>query len=91
MRLGLLGVHVPNKVLVHGTHELRTYVELYCGAGDLIKKTEKITQGGYYTAMGALILTAFCFEAYLNHLGEAKLDFWSEIETAKVMGKYAVL
>ncbi len=74
-----------------GTREVRTFVDLNHGADVLIQKTEQEEKGSYYTAMGALLLTAFTFEAYLNHLGEKRLKFWEEIEPIKVMDKYSVL
>ncbi|MCK6553957.1 hypothetical protein L6Q96_05150 [Candidatus Binatia bacterium] len=41
--------------------------------------------------MGALLLTAFTFEAYLNHLGEHLLSLWSYPERRGVEKKYDVL
>lgn len=73
-----------------GSREVRTFVDLNHGANVLIQKTEADEKGSYYTTMGALLLTAFTFEAYLNHLGDKMLKFWSEIESIKVMDKYAV-
>lgn len=74
-----------------GTREVRTFVDLNHGADVLIRKTEEEPKGGYYTTMGALLLTAFTFEAYLNHLGEKLIKFWDEIETIKILEKYSVL
>lgn len=73
-----------------GTREVRTFVDLNHGANVLILKTEEEPKGSYYTTMGALLLTAFTFEAYLNHLGQ-KLKLWDEIETIKVLDKYSDL
>jgi hypothetical protein len=74
-----------------GTREVRTFVDLNHGADVLILKTEEEPKGSYYTTMGALLLTAFTFEAYLNHLGQKRIKFWDEIESIKVLEKYAVL
>lgn len=74
-----------------GSREVRTFVDLNHGVNVLIQKTEEEEKGSYYTTMGALLLSAFTFEAYLNHLGDRTLKFWSEIESIKVMEKYAVL
>lgn len=54
-------------------------------------KTEQDQKGSYYTTMSSLLLTAFMFEAYLNHLGSKYIKFWDEIESIKVMEKYSVL
>lgn len=77
--------------IYHGSREVRTFVDLNHGADVLMEKTENEQKGSYYTTMGALLLTAFTFEAYLNHLGDRVLKFWPEIESIKVMEKYAVL
>ncbi len=77
--------------IYEGTREVRTFVDLAHGADVLIKKTEQEPKGSYYTSMAALLLTAFSFEAYLNHLGEQTFKFWNEIESIKVMKKYKLL
>lgn len=74
-----------------GTREARTFVDLNHGADVLIQKTEEEPKGTYYTTMGALLMTAFTFEAYLNHLGQKRIKFWEEIESIKALEKYAVL
>jgi hypothetical protein len=77
-----------------GEREVRTFVDLAHGADFLIKKTEQDQKGSYYyiyTTMSSLLLIAFTFEAYLNHLGKKKIKFWKEIEPIKVMDKYSIL
>jgi len=74
-----------------GTREVRTFVILNHGVDVLIKKTEEDEKGSNYTAMGALLLTAFTFEAYLNHLGEMRIKLWKETESIRVMAKYNIL
>jgi len=74
-----------------GEREVRTFADLAHGAGVLIMKTEQERKGSYYTTMSSLLLTAFTFEAYLNHLGCIKIIFWNDIESIKVMEKYSVL
>lgn len=74
-----------------GEREVRTFADLAHGADVLIMKTEQEQKGSYYTTMSSLLLTAFTFEAYLNHLGDKTIKFWEEIEPIKVMDKYSVL
>lgn len=74
-----------------GTREVRTFVVLNHGVDVLIGKAEEELRGSNYTIIGALLLTAFTFEAYLNHLGGKRLKFWEEIESIPVMKKYSVL
>lgn len=74
-----------------GEREVRTFADLAHGADVLITKTQQDRNGSYYTIMSSLLLTAFTFEAYLNHLGSETIRFWEEIESIKVMEKYSVL
>ena len=73
------------------TREVRTYVVLAKGAEVLIEKSKQDEEGSFYTRMSSLLLTAFTFEAYLNHLGTKIITFWEEIEPIRVMDKYSVL
>jgi hypothetical protein len=74
-----------------GTREVRTFVDLDHGANVLLLKASEDERGSYYTVMGGLLLTAFTFEAYLNHLGNKIFPYWEEIEAIRVMDKYSVL
>lgn len=74
-----------------GTRKVITFAGLAHGADVLIMKAELEPEGRHYTTMGALILAAFTFEAYLNHLGHTTIKFWSEVESIKVMEKYSIL
>ncbi|TQE98818.1 MAG: hypothetical protein FKY71_11825 [Spiribacter salinus] len=74
-----------------GQREVRTFADLAHAADVMIIKSEESLEGSYYTIMSALLLTAFTFEAYLNHLGEKRISFWSRIDSIRVMDKYSVL
>lgn len=77
--------------IYEGTREVRTFVDLNHGADILLMKTEEERKGSYYTTMSSILLRAFTFEAYLNHLGSRTIEYWEEIEPIKVMDKYSVL
>lgn len=77
--------------IFEGTREVRTFVDLNHGADVLNIKTEEKEEGSYYTTMSSILLRAFTFEAYLNHLGSKSIKYWEEIESIKVMEKYSVL
>jgi len=74
-----------------GEREVRTFADLAHGADVLIIKTEQDQRGSNYTIMSSLLLTAFTFEAYLNHLGDKIIKFWEKIEPIKVMDKYFII
>ena len=79
------------KKIFRGQREVRTFADLSHGAKVMIMKSEEEEKGSYYTIMSALLLTAFTFEAYLNHLGAKRIPFWSDIDSIRVMDKYSVL
>lgn len=74
-----------------GEREVRTFADLNHGADVLLQFAQDEPRGSYYTIMGALLLRAFTFEAYLNHLGAQLLPFWENIDSIRVMDKYVVL
>ena len=71
--------------------KVNTYTDLAHGANVLIDKSESDQKGSYYTIMGSILLTAFTFEAYLNHVGEKIFKFWEEIEYCRVKNKYKII
>jgi len=71
--------------------EVKTFWDLHHGANVLLEKTKENKEGSYYTTMSSLILIAFTFEAYLNHLGREKIKHWDEIDSIRVLDKYSVL
>jgi hypothetical protein len=74
-----------------GEKEVRTFTILNRGVESLIKKTEQEKEGSFYTELGAIVLTAFTFEAYLNHLGEFNLKLWKPDKFISVWEKYKIL
>jgi hypothetical protein len=66
-------------------------VDLSHGADVLLQNAQSTKRGSYYTLMGSLLLRAFTFEAYVNHLGAEKSTLWPEVETLRVMDKYSLL
>jgi len=82
---------VAKNAIYKGEREVRTFADLNHAAWVMIKKSEENAQGSRYTDMAALLFVAFTFEAYLNHLGQERIEFWSSIESIKVMEKYDCL
>jgi hypothetical protein len=74
-----------------GSKEIRTYYDLNHGADVLILIAEEFPKGSYYTIMSSILLRAFTFEAYLNHLGLKSFKFWEEVDSIRVMDKYKLL
>lgn len=82
---------MEKNAIYSASREVRAYAILDHGANVLIEKTEQEKKGSYHTATSALVLTAFTFEAYLNHLGENELNLWDDTERMLVLDKYNVL
>jgi hypothetical protein len=82
---------VAKDAVFEGEREVRTFVDLSHGADVLLKMAKEDERGSYYTTMSSLLLRAFTFEAYLNHLGSDRIPSWPEIDAIRVMDKYAVL
>jgi len=74
-----------------GTREVQTFVDLNHAADVLLKIAREVERGSTYTLMSSLLMTAFTFEAYMNHLGQKTLAFWDDIDSIRVMDKYSVL
>ena len=60
------------------TRDVRTFAELHHAANMLFDTALAHLRGNRYTIMGSILLRAFTFEAYLNHLGEKHLNLWGE-------------
>jgi len=80
-----------NHTVFESEREIKTFVDLFHGSEVLLEKSKNTIEGSYYTTMSSLLLTAFTFEAYLNHLGEEKISFWQEIEKVSIFNKYKIL
>jgi hypothetical protein len=65
-----------NDSVYTGKRDVRTFAELSHAADILMQTAQKYRRGNRYTALSSLLLRAFTFEAYLNHLGERHLNLW---------------
>ena len=59
-----------------GKRDVRTFAELSHAADVLMRTAQEYRRGNLYTALSSLLLRAFTFEAYLNHLGERHFKLW---------------
>jgi hypothetical protein len=71
--------------------EIRTYAYLRKAAVDALEKAKNIKEGSFYQLMSCLVFSAFTVEAYLNHVGERKIEYWGEIEKIEPLAKLKVL
>src|ERR1700727_796987 len=68
--------------------EVRTFIELNHASNTLLQTTDEHLKENFYTVMSSLLLRAFAFEAYLNHLGEKHLKLWRTDEHVPVWTKF---
>jgi len=68
------------RVLVIKQRTVAMYAEMWDGSKILLRRAELETTGSYWVLMSVLLLTAFTFEAYLNHIGPKLFQSWNELE-----------
>ncbi len=81
---------MANKFSYSSEREIRTFAYLLGTATDAFEKSD-IADGSTYQIMSSLVFSAFTLEAYMNHLGAQKIEFWDEIEQIGPMPKLKVI
>ena len=79
------------KVRVDAVRDIFTYAELWHGSHSLLTDSKTREEGSKWTAMASLTLTAFSFEAYLNHLGDRMFRNWTEMESSSALDKLSAI
>jgi hypothetical protein len=70
----------PAKVEVEKERQVHTYAELWQTSRILLQKGIDEPEGSFHQFMASLVLTAFCFEAFLNHIGKKLFKSWEGLE-----------
>ena len=81
----------PRKLLVEKEREVHTYAELWHASGCVLEAGLQNPIGSTWQYLSSIVLTAFAFEAYLNHVGPLTLDSWPSLERSSVLAKFALL
>ena len=68
------------KVSIKGERKIFTFAHLINGAYFALENSKKFEEGRFYNCLFTIIFSAFCFEAYLNHIGSEKFSAWEIIE-----------
>src|SRR5687768_6507004 len=58
----------------------KSYAMLYNTTWHLLDQAKREVRGSACQLQAAAVFCAFTFEAYLNHIGDAEINFWSEID-----------
>lgn len=69
---------IKRKLQVSSERSVRTYDYLHSAADWALKQAEGTEEGRFFNCMSSIILSAFCIEAYLNHIGSELLPYWDE-------------
>ena len=69
----------PPKAQVSKKRTVHTYAELWHGSRVLLERAQAEPKGSKWLWMGSLFLTAFSFEAYLNHIGPKVFECWESL------------
>ncbi len=81
----------PKKATVTKERTLHMYSEMWHASDCVLKKGLAEPQGSTWQFLSSTVLTAFAFEAYLNHLGPIILDCWEQLERLPPWSKFELL
>lgn len=82
---------MSEKYEYRGSREIKTYVYLRKNSEVCLEAGLSEEAGSTYQFMTSIMFSAFTLEAYLNHLGEKVIEYWSEIDQIRTINKLKVL
>ena len=81
----------PNKVIVKKERAVHTYAELWHASGCVLKSGIEEPIGSSWQFSSSALLTAFAFEAYLNHVGSRTIACWAQLDRLPPWSKFELL
>src|SRR5437660_3480266 len=81
----------PKTATVTRRRSVRTYAELWRASKFVLDAGRREPIGSSWQFMSSAVLTAFVFEAYVNHVGETLLSSWSQLERLPPLAKLDLL
>lgn len=81
----------PRKAVVSKKRVVHTYAELWHASGCVLAAGLRDERGSSWQFLSSIVLTAFAFEAYLNHVGSSVLRTWDELERLPPLAKFNLL
>ena len=79
------------KVVVHKERAVHMYSELWHASDCVLKLGLKEREGSTWQFLSSIVLTAFAFEAYLNHVGPKTIEGWERIDRRQYRLKFGCL
>ncbi len=80
-----------NKVHKTSEREIITYAEHWHSSRIFLKHGKENQVGSYHQFLGSIVFTAFTLEAFLNHVGNAIFESWSDLERLSPKGKINII
>ncbi|WP_137936572.1 hypothetical protein [Chitinivorax sp. B] len=81
----------PPKAVVVKERTVHTYSELWHASDCVLERGVEEPKGSTWQFLSSVILTAFSFEAYLNHVGPVVFECWPELERLSPWGKLELI
>jgi hypothetical protein len=86
-------MHAPKEphVVVTKERDVHTYAELWHASKCMLDSGKKHSEGAQWQFLSSMILTAFTFEAYLNHVGPTLFAHWNHLERLSPGAKFELV
>lgn len=81
----------PKKATVTKERKLHMYSEMWHASDSVLKAGLAEPCGSTWQFLSSTVLTAFAFEAYLNHVGPTVFDCWKQLERLPPWSKFELL
>jgi len=81
----------PRKALVSKKRTVHTYSEVWHASHCVLEAGIRQARGSSWQFLSSAVLTAFAFEAYLNHVGPSVISCWSQLERLPPWAKFEFL
>lgn len=81
----------PAKADVQQEREVHTYSSLWHASDCVLRVVEKHPEGSSWQHLSSIVLTAFAFEAYMNHVGQQIFKCWVPLEKLPPLAKFELL
>src|SRR3954453_6949763 len=79
------------KLAVSRQRPVHSYAELWHASHCVLEAGLREPRGSSWQFLSSAVLTAFTFEAYLNHIGPQTIDDWSAKERHGMWDKFKLL
>src|SRR5262245_47164042 len=91
LQLRAIFMQKRRKAIVTQERDVRTYAELWHASRKVLEAGIREPVGSSWQFLASIVLTAFAFEAYLNHVGPTVLSSWEGLERLSVSAKLDLL